>query len=66
MATIGELTGMRQPLPCDRKEAHRSMGKARAALRARLKDDTKVREAKTLNAYKCPHCPFFHVGHKSR
>lgn len=61
MITIGEYTGRRKPLPCDRKERHPSQGKAEAHLRAILRQE-KCDDRDRLNAYRCGHCGGWHVG----
>ena len=71
MMSIGEITGLREPLPCERrggsdrqaKVKYKSKGAAQAAIRALLKRPERVKDAGTLQEYKCPHCYYWHVGH---
>lgn len=65
MVSIGELTGLREPLPCERrgKVKYKSKGAAQAHIRALLKRPERLRDGDTLNEYKCRHCFRWHVGH---
>lgn len=71
MISLGEYTGLRPPLPCARKVAHASRGKADAALRSlrrRVELDTKgkvVYEADGFHSYKCRYCGHWHTGHEA-
>lgn len=62
MITLGELAGLRSPLPCEGKTQHPSRGKAEAALRSLLRKHD-VKEPETLNVYLCMHCKAWHTGH---
>jgi hypothetical protein len=66
MATIGEITGWRQPKPwCDRKQQFKSRGAAEAALRALHRraeagDGFVVHGQPTI--YQCTTCGCWHHG----
>lgn len=50
--------------PCWRKAQHDSQGAADAHLRS-LQKRGKLKNEQTANAYLCPHCGTWHVGHSS-
>ena len=55
---------MRSPHGCERKEKHKSRGKAEAALRAyhvRFPDDPDGAE---VHIYYCNRCGHYHLGHR--
>lgn len=65
MVSIGELTGLREPLPCERRKKvqYKSKGAAEAAIRSLRKRPERVKDDDTLNVYKCKYCYRWHVGH---
>lgn len=65
MVSMGELTGLREPLPCERREKvqYKSKGAAQAAIRALRKQPERLKDGDTLEEYKCRHCYRWHVGH---
>lgn len=65
MFKLGEVAaaGLGLP-PCWRKEKHPNRGRAEAAMRSLLRQD-KARDTDTINAYQCPYCREWHVGHSS-
>lgn len=49
--------------PCWRKQRLESRGAAEAQMRSLLKRGLE-KDAATIRAYACPHCGFWHVGHR--
>jgi len=64
LGELARLVGMRLD-PCWRKQRYKSQGAANAHLRALLKSPV-VQDAPQLNAYKCRHCGWYHVGRMTK
>jgi len=68
MVTLGEVTGLREPLPCERgqtpKVKHKSPGAAEAQKRSLIeRKGAQLKDGDRLAVYRCRHCFYWHVGH---